>query len=156
MLVGVTGHRPERLGTNWPIVERWIAGKLEEYKARGEKVSLISGMARGVDQIAATTAIDQGVGVRCYYPYMHKFSNLEDYIMTRAEVIRYEHKDYVPQCYTDRDRRIVDDCDVLLVVWDGIKYGGTYYTYKYALEKGKKVEVFKIPVAGSDLNGRKI
>ena len=156
MLVGVTGHRPERLGTNWPVVERWIAGKLEEYKARGERVSLISGMARGVDQIAATTAIDMGVGVRCYYPFPHKFSSIEDYVMTRADVIRYEANEYMPNAYFIRDRRIVDDCDVLLVVWDGIKYGGTYCTYKYALEKGKKVEVFKIPVAGSDLNGRKI
>lgn len=113
-------------------------------------------MARGVDQIAATTAIDAGVGVRCYYPFPHTFSNLEDYVMTHAEVIRYEHKDYVPQCYTDRDRRIVDDCDVLLVVWDGVKSGGTYYTYKYALEKGKKIEIFKLPVVGTDLNRRPV
>jgi len=156
VLVGITGHRPERLGTNWPVVERWIAGKLEEYKARGERVSLISGMARGVDQIAATTAIDAGVGVRCYYAFPHKFSNLEDYVMTHAEITRFEQDEYSPNVYLTRDRRIVDDCDVLLVVWDGVKSGGTYYTYKYALEKGKKVEVFKIPIAGSDLNGRKI
>lgn len=156
MLVGITGHRPERLGTNWPIVERWIAGKLEEYKARGERVSLISGMARGVDQIAATTAIDAGVGVRCYYPFPHQMSNLEDYVTTHAEVIRYEANEYRSDAYFIRDRRIVDDCDVLLVVWDGIKYGGTYYTYKYALEKGKKVEVFKIPVRGAEINKRPI
>lgn len=156
MLVGITGHRPERLGTNWPIVERWIAGKLGEYQKSGEKVSLITGMARGTDQIAATTAIDMGVGIRCYYPFPHKMSNLEDYVMTHAEVIRYEANEYRPNVYFTRDRRIVDDCDVLLVVWDGIKSGGTYYTYKYALEKGKKVEVFTIPVVGSDINGRKL
>ena len=115
MLVGVTGHRPERLGTNWFIVEKWIAEKLEEYKARGEKVSLISGMARGVDQIAAVTAIDAGVGVRCYYPFPHRFSNLEDYVMTHAEAIRYEANEYRPDTYFIRDRRIVDDCDLLLV-----------------------------------------
>lgn len=156
MLVGVTGHRPERLGTNWPVVERWIAGKLEEYKARGERVSLISGMAQGVDQIAATTAIDMGVGVRCYYPFPRRFSSIEDYVMTHAEVIRFEQDKYSPNVYLRRDRRIVDDCDVLLVVWDGVKSGGTYYTYQYALAQGKKVEVFMIPIAGSDLNGRKI
>ena len=113
-------------------------------------------MARGVDQIAATTAIDAGVGVRCYYPFPHKMSNLEDYVTTHAEVVRYEANEYMPNVYFIRDRRIVDDCDVLLVVWDGIKYGGTYYTYKYALEKGKKVEVFKIPVRGAEINKRPI
>ncbi len=156
MLVGITGHRPERLGTNWPVVERWIAEKLEEYKARGERVSLISGMARGVDQIAAVTAIDAGVGVRCYYPFPHTFSNLEDYVMTHAEVTRFEQDKYSYGVYLKRDRRIVDDCDVLLVVWDGVKSGGTYYTYKYALEKGKKVEVFKIPARGTEINKRPV
>ena len=33
---------------------------------------------------------------------------------------------------------MVDDCDILLVVWDGIEVGGSYLTYKYAKEKGKK------------------
>ena len=156
MLVGITGHRPERLGNNWPVVERWIAGKLEEYKARGERVSLITGMARGVDQIAATTAINVGVGVRCYYPFPHKFSDLEDYVLVNAEVTRFEQDKYSSNVYFKRDRRIVDDCDVLLVVWDGVKKGGTYYTYKYALEKGKKVEVLQIPVIGTEINKRPI
>jgi len=156
MLVGITGHRPERLGNNWPIVERWIAEKLEEYKTRGKRVSLITGMARGVDQIAATTAINAGVGVRCYYPFPHKFSDLEDYVLVNAEVTRFEQDKYSPDVYFKRDRRIVDDCDVLLVVWDGVKKGGTYYTYEYALEKGKKVEVLQIPVIGTEINKRPI
>lgn len=113
-------------------------------------------MARGVDQIAAVTAIDAGVGVRCYYPFPRRFSNLEDYVMTHAEVTRFEQDKYSSGVYLRRDRRIVDDCDVLLVVWDGVKNGGTYYTYKYALEKGKKVEVFKIPAMGTEINKRPV
>lgn len=156
MLVGVTGHRPERLGANWPIVERWIGDKINEYKKMGEPVSLITGMARGVDQIAARVAVKKGIGVHCYFPYKHNMSDFEKSIIERAETTRFEHDKYVPQCYIDRDRRIVDDCDVLLVVWDGVKTGGTYFTYKYALDNGKKVEVLQIPVAGSDLNDRRI
>ena len=150
MLVGITGHRPERLGANWVIVDKWLQEKMKEY-AGG---SLITGMARGVDQIAAIDAINAGVGVRCYYPFPRKLSDLDEYIENHAEVIRYEGDKYTPNVYFSRDRRIVDDCDVLLVVWDGIKNGGTYYTYKYALEKGKEVELFKIPVIGTDLNKR--
>lgn len=113
-------------------------------------------MARGVDQIAAVTALNKGVGVRCYYAFPRKFTDLEDYVLVNAEVTRFEQDKYSPGVYLTRDRRIVDDCDVLLVVWDGVKSGGTYYTYKYALEKGKKVEVFKIPAQGTDLNRRPI
>lgn len=156
MLVGVTGHRPERLGTNWPIVERWIGDKINEYKEMGEPVSLITGMARGVDQIAARVAVKEGVGVRCYFPFKHNMSDFEKSIIERAETTRFEYDKYVPQCYIDRDRRIVDDCDVLLVIWDGVKTGGTYYTYRYALNRGKKMEIFRIPVVGSDPNDRRV
>ena len=34
---------------------------------------------------------------------------------------------------------MVDDCDVLLAVWDGKPWGGAYYTCRYALEKGRNV-----------------
>ena len=38
-----------------------------------------------------------------------------------------------------RDRRLVDDCDVLLAVWDGIRVGGTWDTIKYAQENRKRI-----------------
>lgn len=156
MLVGITGHRPERLGTSWCVAKSWIAERLDEYRKSGEPVSLITGMARGVDQIAAIAAIKKGVGLYCYFPYKHPLYGFEKDAAEYAEKVHYEFDKYVPKCYLMRDRRIVDDCDVLLVVWDGIKSGGTYYTYKYALDRGKKVEVFMIPVIGTDLNRRSI
>ena len=122
----------------------------------GESVSLITGMARGVDQIAARVAVKKGAGVRCYFPFKHNMTDFEKSIIERAETTRFEYDKYVPQCYIDRDRRIVDDCDVLLVIWDGVKTGGTYYTYRYALNRGKKMEIFRIPVVGSDPNDRHI
>ena len=38
-----------------------------------------------------------------------------------------------------RDRMMVNDCDVLLAVWDGIEKGGTWETIKYAKSKGKVI-----------------
>ena len=37
---------------------------------------------------------------------------------------------------------MVDDCDVLIVVWDGKPWGGTYYTYQYALDRNRKIIMF--------------
>jgi hypothetical protein len=34
---------------------------------------------------------------------------------------------------------MVDDCDVLLAVWDGIRVGGTWDTIKYARANRKKI-----------------
>ena len=33
----------------------------------------------------------------------------------------------------------VDDCDMLLAIWDGIRVGGTWDTIKYAQENRKKI-----------------
>ena len=40
---------------------------------------------------------------------------------------------------TKRDRYMVDNCDVLLAVWDGIKDGGTWRTIQYAMKKKKNI-----------------
>ena len=45
-------------------------------------------------------------------------------------------------CYLNRDKWIVDRADIVLVVWDGIPKGGTYYTMQYAKEKGKRILLF--------------
>ena len=38
-----------------------------------------------------------------------------------------------------RDRRMIDDCDVLLAVWDGVRVGGTWDAIKYAKEQRKQI-----------------
>ena len=99
-------------------------------------------MAAGVDQIAALVALQHGIEVYCYFPYKHKLSMSEDYIAGEAAGIRYQCERYQDGCFLKRDRRIVDDCDVLMVVWDGRKSGGTWYTYKYAREKGRRILMY--------------
>ena len=100
-------------------------------------------MAQGVDQIAALVAINNGVQVSCYFPYKKKlYGGQEYYIVENAAEVRYICKEYQKGCYIKRDRRMVDDCDLLLVVWDGKPWGGTYLTYQYALEEGKDVLIY--------------
>ena len=92
--------------------------------------------------MAALAAIKCDVPVLCYFPYRHSLSDAEQYIVDKAAGVQFLEDEYSGGCFTRRDRRMVDDCDVLLVVWDGIKNGGTYYTYRYALEKGVPVICF--------------
>ena len=99
-------------------------------------------MAQGVDQIAALLTLKNGGNVECYFPYKHKLSEVEEYIVEKAAGVRYECEKFQKECFFKRDRRIVDDCDILIVVWDGIKTGGTYYTWKYAVDQGKDILIF--------------
>lgn len=125
-------------------INKWLNDSFASltHQEQEKKVSLITGMAAGVDQIAALAALKHGIDVYCYFPYRHKLSLNEDYIVERAAGVRYQCEKYQDGCFFSRDRRIVDDCDILMVVWDGVKTGGTWYTYKYAREKGKKMMMF--------------
>lgn len=142
MIVGITGHRPERIRNREKEIEIWLNGQIKNLKGCYGDIILLDGMAQGVDQIAALVAIKNGVDVKCYFPYKHKLSETEKYIADNAAEIRYEGEKYQKGCYFKRDRRIVDDCDLLIVVWDGIENGGAYYTWKYAVEKKKNILMF--------------
>lgn len=140
--IGITGHRPQRLKqlANINKMTDWLDLQLQEYGK--DDFILITGMAQGTDQIAAHEALLFGGRIWCYYPYRRKLHEVEDYLESKADKVMYEQEEYSPECYIKRDRRIVDDCDVLFAVWDGIKAGGTWQTIKYAREKGKQIVYF--------------
>ena len=140
--VAVTGHRSERIRGKENQIQNWVINQFNELKKRDKKLVLLDGMAQGVDQIAAVAAINHKVQVCCYFPYKHKLHPLESYIVDNALEVRYEYEDYQKECYLKRDQHMVNDCDVLLVVWDGNKIGGTWYTYQYARKNGKEIIIF--------------
>ena len=142
MKVAVTGHRPDRIKGREGEIKEWIAEKLQEMRKNGGGVRLITGMAQGVDQIAALAALRENVPVHCYFAYKHKLQGTEEMIADKAAEVKFLENRYLGGCFIRRDRRMVDDCDLLLVVWDGEENGGTYYTYQYALKKGVPVLVF--------------
>ena len=138
--IGVTGHRPKRLKKIAEVnrITDWIDANLQPFN----DFIMITGMAQGFDQIAALEALHFGGRIWSYFPYRHKLSDLEDYLVTKADKVRYEREDWSMDCYDVRDRRIVDDCDVLFACWDGKKHGGTWNTIEYARKKGKTIVYF--------------
>ena len=140
--VAVTGHRPERIKGREDDIKYWLEGQIKNLKACYDDVVLIDGMAQGVDQMAALAALKVGAQVSCYFPYRRKLYGVQEYIVENAKECKYIYEKFQPECYKDRDHRMVDDCDMLIVVWDGKEYGGTYDTYCYALNKGKDVLIY--------------
>ena len=142
MKIGVTGHRPKRIKGQEKEIKIWLENSLKNLKMENDNLVLISGMAQGVDQIAAYVALKTGVDLHCYFPYKYRLWPEEEYLLENAAEVRYESEEWHRSCHVKRDRRIVDDCDLLLVIWDGIKAGGTWYTYNYAKREGKKVLLY--------------
>lgn len=144
--LGVTGHRPNRIKGWEQNIREFIRSQIKIAKEGDEEVVLISGMATGVDQIAAEEAVAAGIELWCYFPYYHTLVEKEKKLVDKASFVRFESDEYIGKkwCYLRRDQRIVDDCDRLLVVWDGIKVGGTYDTWKYAYEEGRSMRIFRL------------
>ena len=143
MKIGITGHRPPRLKGQEKLIEHWIEEQLINLRAVYKNIILVTGMAAGVDQIAALAAIKLGVGVKCFFPYKHKLSITEQYIVENAAEVRYFAEQYTGRgVYLNRDRALVDESDIMLVVFDGRPIGGTYYTVEYAKTLGKNILKF--------------
>lgn len=143
MTVMVTGHRPERLRGQEKEVSAGMAALIAELKP--DKV--ISGMAAGADQIWAIAALDSGIPLYCYFPYPRKrYHPQEQYIVENAAGILNICSEYSPQSYYLRDKAMVDDSDVVIAVWDGVKSGGTWKTIEYAKSQGKDIRYIMIEV----------
>lgn len=143
MKIALTGHRPQRL-PNRVSVSVWIAEQLLKYKDEIEEV--YCGMAQGADQIFAGIAQMLDIPVICCYPYKrNKFHYKEKEIMDKAKDVRFISEKYTSnKVYWLRDKYMVDNCDLLLAVFDGVEKGGTWLTIEYANKIGKPIEYFNI------------
>ena len=125
MKVGVTGTRE---GANaYQLAE--LRTVLTELKG----TEFHHGDCKGVDVEAAAIAKELGYKVVCHPP-----KSTESQGFFGGDEVRE------PLGYLHRDRNIVDETDVLLVVPLQNKWqpkGGTWYTHDYAVKKGKPVNV---------------
>ena len=115
MIMGITGSRKFKDIT---CIEQAIL----EMKPR----LLLTGGAAGADTIAENIAKKHGIPCKVFLP---KFKT-----DTKTP--------YHPRWYLERNKEIVDDCDVLLAFFAGEKSKGTEYTVKYAEKTGKPIKVF--------------
>jgi len=157
VIVAVTGHRPER----WKTEEERAAPRVALFRALNEiaPTLLLSGMARGVDQWACGWILQTddaywlGGGhacrtkLRAVYPFYRDdarwdyaerhyrqwvVERVADQGLLESEVTVSES---AHGAYHARNRYLVDNCDVLVAVYDGGP-GGTKYTVDYARKVG--------------------
>ena len=148
MIVAFTGHRPDKLGgfklpnPTYSYVCQQIEKSLIELKP--EKV--ISGMALGVDQWAASIAHKLGIpfiaavpfaGQETVWPAASK-SIYNKLISLASEVVIVCPGTYSAAKMQVRNEWMVDRCDQLIAIWDGTK-GGTGNCVDYATKVGKQI-----------------
>ena len=148
VVVSFTGHRPPKIGgysipnPTWEYLVDSIAEKLEELKP----VGIITGMALGVDSIAAEIAIELGIpfiaavpfkGQECKWPKPSQ--EKYHYLLSKAfEVVYVSEPGYAPWKMQTRNQWMVDNSSHLIAVWDG-SAGGTGNCVSYAQSKGTRI-----------------
>lgn len=152
-----TGHRPQT------ITYLWDEQSKESIKLKGEikkaivelvenygVVHFISGMALGVDMIAAEIVLDlkkkyPNVTLECAIPcetqankwtekYRDRYFSIIE--MSDKETLLQTH--YTADCMYKRNRYMVDKSDYVIAVWNGSP-SGTGKTVLYAKENNKEI-----------------
>jgi hypothetical protein len=155
--IAITGHR--RL--NEPeVVRAQLTQLLADYKARYPATVALSALAAGADSIFAEEAIKLQIPLRYVLPFELNVYE-EDFSVSELSILRallahnqqaYEIvstlKDTMPEAkneaYMAVGKRLVDECDVLVAVWDGqpaAGKGGTGDVVAYARRQGKVVHI---------------
>lgn len=140
MKITVTGHTPPRLRGKEKIISQWLYYKLIELKEQEPITAAYNGMSPGGDQLFALQCIQLDIPVYCVFAYDKKeYNSNELYIIARAAGSVALQSKPSRDSYYRRDCFIVDNCDVLIALWDGIPHGGTYTTVDYARRVGKPI-----------------
>ncbi len=137
-VLGITGHRPNRMGD-----EPWLAEVLHRLVAKLEYQRGLSGMAWGADLLFCEACRDMGVAYDAIIPYPQQPDRwpLEWQARYReavglAQETQVLQPEYSAGVYMKRNRMLVNRVSDVLVVWDGVREGGTWATVQMIEQKG--------------------
>ena len=137
----VTGHRPQKI----PNSDKVKIKMLEFVKAKQEEhpeITLVSGMALGVDTMFAEIGLKLGIPVIAFVPFKAQaqrwpkqaqkhYNDLLNKVMTTITVC----KEYSNAAYFKRNDAMVHASNACLAIWDG-STGGTMHAVHSAQKKG--------------------
>jgi uncharacterized phage-like protein YoqJ len=145
MIVAGTGHRPNKLGgyNNESFLK--LVNIAENALKQMSVTEVISGMALGWDMALAQAAINLNIPFIAAVPFkgyefmwQEKSKKYYYKLLTKAKRVEYICDDgYSPEKMQIRNEWMVNNCDVVLSMYNGDKSGGTYNCIKYIETKNK-------------------
>lgn len=151
MIIAGTGHRPNKLyefGQPYSNEQHYaIVDIVSEWLSENTVDKVISGMAIGFDQALAAAAIKNNIPLIAAVPFQgqelrwnERTQEYFNQLIDQAEDVVYVcASGYAGWKMQKRNEWMVDNCDVLLALWNGDIYGGTANCIKYARSKGRKI-----------------
>lgn len=157
--IAITGHRPKSLDNDYTYKsEQWqyIRSELTETFEKMNPDKIITGMALGVDTVAAEVAMTLNIPFIAAVPFPGQADawtpEQKDHYGTllsyAEEVHTLDKGPYHPMLMQKRNEWMVDRADIVVAVWTGFK-GGTRNCIEYALRN-------QVPVWRIDPRTRKV
>ena len=148
--VGVTGLR-DLTSFNLKKLKRSISTELEEIKKVNNQSIMLNSIAVGADQLCAEIGLSLGYELICPLPFSKYRSDfcgkdlvLFDMLLGKANnTFVVSDSSCKDSAYLDAGKYIVQNCDVLLAVWDGkpqTSICGTAAIIAYAKRLHKEVK----------------
>ncbi len=152
LTIAITGHRPQSIDNDFTYQSenwQWIRRELSNIFDKVKPPRINTGMALGVDTVAAEVALGMQIPFLACIPckgqeskwnkdQQRHYFELLDY--ADAEVLVTD-SDYKPELMQVRNEYMVDNADLVVAVWNGFK-GGTRNCVEYALKN--QVPVWRI------------
>lgn len=145
MILGITGHRPDKLGGYSESVFLQYVQRAKDELIFYNPTRVITGMALGWDQAVAQACIELDIPFDAYLPCSQQDKKWGAYskqkykaLLAKAASIKVITPDPIPMSISSamfaRNQAIVKDSDRLLALFNG-EPGGTKNTVNYALGK---------------------
>jgi hypothetical protein len=156
LVVGVTGHRPNRMDIGEAKIAQRLAGVMSALRAGSRPMQpvAISALAEGSDRIFASVALELGYQLDVYLPfaaevYEKTFSDPTTRQEFRTLLENAERVEELPGNLSDTKSayeavgcRTIEQSHIIVAVWDGAPAagrGGTAAIILLALAEGKPV-----------------
>lgn len=147
MILGFTGHRPDRLGgydqDTWSSLVKFATEIME----RKDPSSAVIGMALGWDLAVASACAILKVPFVAAVPFHGQektwppeSQRLYRLLLSQSkETVLVNSGQYARWKLLRRNEWMVNRSDEMVALWDGEQKGGTFQCVMYARKKGKKV-----------------
>lgn len=146
MILAATGHRPNKLGGYSIEVDARLRNLARVVIETVSPIECVSGMALGWDMAFAEAAIELNVPLCAAVPFIEQPSQWPESSQRRyfeiisraARVVTVCPPGYSAKKMQLRNEWMVDECGMLVALWDGTT-GGTFNCVKYANRKKRLV-----------------
>lgn len=150
-ILAATGHRPHKLNNEYNYdgpVSKWLREEIKSVLVSRQPDEAISGMAIGVDTLFALCCLELKIPLIAAVPFYGQeqrwpqsskdiFYSILDNPLTKTHIVC--EGEYAGWKFIRRDHWMVNNSTELLAVYNGDQSGGTYQTYKYAVDKGHPI-----------------